>query len=124
MDGETIRAIDQRGAEGFLQVSASRPENRTISPFPRTGPNSTLVAQEIAAMREGPPVVAAMSEFGERAIATVLHVACRSLGAAGIATGRVWPITPEPRLQSPVCKVQIGSADKIAGWCLVRRKNR
>jgi hypothetical protein len=55
------------------------------------GPNADLVASQIAVMREGPQWVPSMIGFADRGIATILHIACRGLLFAGIATGRVWP---------------------------------
>jgi len=74
------------------------------------GPNASLVATQIAVMRESPPWVPALIGLADRGVATILHVACRGLVAVGIATERAWPIT--------VAFVVFASADGFAMRCL------
>jgi hypothetical protein len=71
------------------------------------------VARELAHMRAGPQWFQALVPLVERCLATVDHIACRSLVAAGIGSGRVWPIA--------AAFVVFAATDGYTQYCLARR---
>jgi hypothetical protein len=68
------------------------------------------VASQIATMRQGPQWLPALVPLVERCIATVDHIACRGLVAAGISTGRAWPMV--------VAFTAFAVTDGFAQYCL------
>ncbi|MBL8178711.1 MAG: hypothetical protein JNK48_28815 [Bryobacterales bacterium] len=57
-----------------------------------SGQNGEFAAAQLALLRSGQPWVLPLSVVAERAVATTLHIACRTLLAVGIGSSRSWPI--------------------------------
>ena len=71
------------------------------------------VATQVANLHEAPTWLAAAVPLAERSIATTDHIACRGLVAAGVASGRVWPMA--------FAFLAFSATDGFAWYCLGRR---